>query len=430
MALATLQSLGGVALAQIAVGGQLLTNRKVMTCEAGLYRETLNTWRICRHVCMAASRDAFNDTIVPLLLGDRTVSFRYGISASDTYTWQPWETHIVTGIETDISSTDGAGYGYRFVLTTADLLVTASFISSVTAFSGTADAILGNQALLPDGLTLLAEPASPTLSLIQRGEPNFDFMVGRLLPLAVDVAGAADYSLYAQANQLHFHTRGWAQGCTAHQVFFNVSGGPGQVSIHYRDALVEAARVGLFGSSTVAYDPLAGASTVVLTTPGAVKILAAGAPDLSAYGPSFVGRHTGQNLLVAETGRSQARYEQARALGFTVTFKFSNYPLLRLGDIIQVVTPDSGDPLGGAYHICSVQTELRGGLASVTAVGRRGEAVTGASQQNPTDPTQVTYAGAASVGGMAAPGVLINPTSLPPPAASGAPAPVDIQDAG
>ena len=169
------------------------------------------------------------------------------------------------------------------------------------------------------------------------------------------------------------------------------------------DVTGQEATHGMFGITTIAYDPATGQVTSTSVDQNAIKKLA----NVQVTNPgisSVIGRHVGQNTLLAETRLAQSSFEQARALGFGISFKVVNYPMIRVGDLVNLQLATANNPYGGLYHVFSTSTDMTSGEACVTVKARRGELLATVASSNPLDPSSIAALPPATITGQSATG--------------------------
>ena len=379
MAQVTLKSLGGKVVVQLNSDNQnqILTDPEILTYQSGYYLAGLNRWRRCRHICITKSQETYEQYILPLLIGSRFVDFSYGVSAGGKTTWQPWETHYIIGTDVETPSLSSTGAGFRFIMETADLIYTMRFVRRIRSrkglISGIAqDIIASMEPSIPTNTVLntVIEPTDLPHALIQAGENDYDFILERMVPLASNAQKTTNYSFYSTGDTLHFHTRGYQPGCTVHTLDYNISP-TGSYDLHKIDDVGAEQVAGMFGITTISYDPLTGNTAQTPSDPTKVKILSNTQSNPQATTPWVLGRHVGQNTLQSETTGSQSQYELARSLGFGIRFSVVNYPALQLGDLVDLQSVATAS--NGLYHVVGMETKLVGGSATVLVTARRGE---------------------------------------------------------
>jgi hypothetical protein len=371
MATTTLQPLNGRPIVELDLGTAQAPDPLLVpgqfTYLKGAYDEPASMWKTCVHQIQAANRSLFIDRLRPKLLNDRLVRFRIGVNQGDVTQWRAWETHYILEAPFQAGQINASAAGYTFRMTTVDRLYTLNLEQRLRAQQGIVSQLVEQLATDFGFAGSVVEPTRDKFSFIQSYETDWMFLAERLLPAAVNTKGMGNYQLYAQNDQLHFHTPGW-QNAGLKQLPYSVPG-VAATGLVFLDRGGPALQSGAGGVRTVAYAPLTGESPTSLTTPTVALKLAKVIPSLGHVRTHL--RHVGQNQLSLALAEAQNRYESGRLSTFGMTFTMANQPFLRPGDMVQLMVPS--ESWSGLYYLVKVQSTFAAGRLRGTYALERGE---------------------------------------------------------
>jgi hypothetical protein len=335
----------------------------------GSIEEPIGLWKRWTLRVQASDRIEFESRIKPKLTGDRLVRVRLGISQGSGRLWRAWETHYLLSVELKASSVNATQVGYTYILRTVDRLYTLHLDERLRTQHGTVSEIVSRMADEHGFPGASVEGTRDKFSFIQSYETDWSFLKDRLLVSAINTKGLSNYQLYAQDDQLHFHTPGWQVTGVKSLVYNSAFAGARELTLLDRggEALQEAAG----GVRVIGYTPISGESPTSNTNPSVALKFAQTLPDLAHVRTHL--RHTGQNQLALTLAEAQSRYESGRLDTFRIAYMLDNQPFLRPGDIVSLRISEPDDSWAGLYHLSRSTLVIKSGRIHGSYMLSRGE---------------------------------------------------------
>jgi hypothetical protein len=362
------------------------------------------TWAVS---LLATDRATYENHIVPLLLSsDRTLRLRWGAHpAEGAPVWTPWETCRIKEARPQLEAA-GRGPGLPFTLTLVSRMYDLSREQKVVARTGTVSAMVAEIAASYQLEAVIEPTGGDALNLVQSYQTDLEFLLERLRPAALNVAGFGSYYCWMAGDVLHFHTRDYQQAPDV--LPYNLL--PAASQLEGVDGSPDLASAGGGGVQTVAYDPLAARVSMAEAEPERYRRLAEQLP--ATQGLWRDAAHVGPNQLRWAQAVAQGRYAAARDRYQRVAFIAPNLPAVQAGRLLELQLPNGG-ALAGTYFVELMELTLVGGTASAAITAVRGEL---AAPVRPERGSAVTPALPVT---FAATGVSLNSGAVGAPIASG-----------
>lgn len=314
----------------------------------------------------ATSRAVYERRIIPLLLSaHRRITIRWGIDTGTNVTWGPIEFCRVLRVSGEMQNNAATDSSYPFEMSLVGELYELDIQQRIVARNGKISDIV-EQIAKKYGLGTLIEPTGDyKVTLIQSYETDFQFLMSRLRPVAVNTSGIAGYYLYVQDGVLHFHTRDYKQEPML--LYYNLSAS----NLISSDDVQDHARVGGDTTTLVTYDPLEGRTLVTDTNP--LLYAKFGKRISGAEGGALWKAHSGPNQISFEINQSQANYSLNRDQYERVSFSGVNMLGLRAGCILNLQLSGLDDSSGGYYYVERINMKINGGSSISVITTIRGE---------------------------------------------------------
>ena len=335
----------------------------------GLLEEPSGNWKKYTHLIQASNRELFLTRIRPKMFGDRLVRVRIGVAQGASTIWRAWETHYAFEVQYIAKDQNASQSGYSFKLITVDRLYTLDLNERLVCKSGTIEQIVNALATHYHFTGSAIEPTNGKYSFIQSFETDYELLVGRLIQSARNLKGIGNYQLYAQDDQLHFHTPGWKLSGVKN-IAYGTPGIPAS-NLIFIDRVGQVQLEGAGGVRNVAYSPLAGNTFLNTTSESQTLRLA----DVSGMfnRTVHVKTHVGQNQLNSELTGAQNIFETAHLNSYRMSFKFTNQPFLRPGDMVNLRLPSANDSWSGLYYLFDSKISITSGRMTGVYTLARGE---------------------------------------------------------
>ena len=335
----------------------------------GMLEEPVGGWKTHTHLIQASSRELFLTRIRPKMFGNRMVRVRIGVAQGASTIWRAWETHYAFEVQYIAKDQNASQSGYSFKLITVDRLYTLDLNERLVCRSGTIEQIVSALATHYNFTGAAVEPTKEKYSFIQSFETDYELLLDRLIKSSINIKGLGNYQLYVQDDQLHFHTPGWKLSGIK-TLAYGTPGVPAS-NLIFIDRIGQVQLEGAGGVQNVAYSPLAGTTLMNVTSDTQALRLA----DVSGGYKRVMHAmaHAGQNQLGYELAEAQNTYAVARLNSYRISFKFTNQPFLRPGEIINLKLPSANDSWSGLYYLFSSKISITTGRMTGVYTLARGE---------------------------------------------------------
>lgn len=288
--------------------------------------------------------------------------------------WIPWQDHI---IRNSVSGMEGLGVstGYLTLLETADLLWEIDRVNRVVARKGKVSDIV-KQIADSYSLPSVIEPTKTNGLYYQSYISDYAFIMGRMVPRAINDKNRGNYQFYLRDGTLHFHTIDY-QSQLKDYVYYNSPGSKLTVQDHTQD-LVEA---GAAGVRVIYIDPYTSIFGSEVSKPENTLKLATSAPDLAALegAERNILLTVGTNRDIDQSSIAANTYETAKAGIYTLNLTIPRTVFFRANDLCRVtIQPDSNQvpPASGTYQVAKIMHNVdRTSLVS-EVIMHRGEYLT------------------------------------------------------
>jgi hypothetical protein len=303
--------------------------------------------------------------------GNPDVNVRFGLGVPGNFWWSPWQQHFITEFVA-IPRAIGPNNGYRVRIRTADYFAKFNRASRVQARKGAISEIVREIAEFNQLSQTVIEPTRGTYSLIQSYEPDFTFILRRLLSRAVNDRGRGNFKLFFKDGALHFHSPDFQAQLHELDYFSSARG----VELFQNDlSQLQVAR-GAARVKVITFDPLTSETHVVESKLDQVLKLAKNTPELRKLSIDLnCMMHVGQNLAVDSENFAQNKFEQERSQLYTLSLVTSKTPYIRVGDFLNVaVEPTaSPSPWSGYYYVERCRHVIDNSTLNSSFILRRGE---------------------------------------------------------
>ena len=308
------------------------------------------------------------------------IRFRWGVTRGSTH-WFNWQNHVITSYSAAPQGT-GDIAGYRVVIKTADEYWKASRLTKTAVRKGKISDIVAAIAKENGIETTIVEETLVSGVYYQIFQDDFEFMRDKLLPRSSNRKGLANYALYMQDSQLHFHTPEYAT-----QVWtIDYCQHAGSDMIH-TDRSQHAAPMGAAGVSVVRYDPYTGDSALIQAKPDVSLAFSDVLYPLTnlQYGSRNVPYHTGANGDREVQAIADSLYNDAKVKTFDLPFRLDRPSAIRPGHMVNLLASaakTANSAAAGMHLVTSVDIDISNGHAISVYTLSRGETtkITGLKQ--------------------------------------------------
>lgn len=321
------------------------------------------------------------DNLLRDVSGGMTPRLRWRIgfgSPSSQVQWQGYQDYIITKYG---ASREGLGQqtGYLTKLQAADTLWEISRFMRTIPRKGKISDIVQQIADSYDLATVI-EPTSTTGSYIQSYENDYDFIMRRMLPRAVNASGSSNYQFFVRDGTLHFHTIDYQASVKE----FSYYDSPGMKLIQL-DSVQDHIPLGTSGVRTIVYDPYSGDSATILSDPANTLRLANTSPGVETLSAARLNipATLGPNRLQDAQAINSSAFEQGSIQNYGLQLTIPKTIFFRANDLVSVVVQPRSSatpPWNGLYQVWRVTSLVDKSTITSTVDFYRGEyATAGAS---------------------------------------------------
>lgn len=317
------------------------------------------------------------DKLLKKAQSDKTPRLRWRLGVgfpSGVAEWIPWQDHI---IRNSISGMEGLGAatGYLTIIETADLLWEIDRVNRVVARKGKISEIV-QQIASTYGLSAVIEPTKTNGLYYQSFISDYAFIMGRMVPRAINDKNRGNYQFYIRDGVLHFHTIDY-QSELKDYVYFDSPGSKLSVQDHTQD-LIDA---GAAGARVVYIDPYTGISGAESSKPENVLKLSTSAPDLKSLAGAErnILLTVGTNRDIDQTSIAANAYETAKAGIYTLNLIVPRTVFFRANDLCRVtIQPNASQvpPSSGTYQVSKIMHNVDKTSLVSEVILHRGEYLT------------------------------------------------------
>ena len=303
----------------------------------------------------AATND-YVDNILRDAAGGATPRLRWRVgfgSPGGQVQWQNYQDYIILKYG---ASREGLGQqtGYLTKIHTADFLWELHRFSRTIPRKGKISEIV-QQIADAQGLGSVIEQTSTTGSYVQSFQSDYEFILKRMLPRALNAKGAGNYQFFVRDGTLHFHTIDYQ--ASVKQYSYYDSPGTSLVQV---DAVQEHIPLGTSGVRSISYDPYSGDGVTILSDPQNTLRLANTAPQVETLDAARLNLITtiGPNRLQDSQAINSSMFEIGSIQNYHLKLTIPKTIFFRANDLISmVVQPRSSatPPWNGLYHVSRVK---------------------------------------------------------------------------
>jgi len=332
---------------------------------------------VVSHVLTSDSN--YTDMLLKSVMAQGTprIFMRLGIVAGKDHFYLPFQEHIVTHFFSAPFQ-----HGHRIEIHSKDRMWEISRADNkVRARRGKISDIV--QVIAQEnGLRFIIEPTRGTGNdvYIQSHEDDIEFILGRLLPRAVNDKGRGSYRLFIRDNVLHFHAPDY-QAEVRQVNYFSSSTSVFLVTRDWTQSLVNNGAAGCVG---IVYDPYTGTAETIMSSPNVVLNFGKVTPRLAEIrnGKVPLRYHLGTNRVDEVVALVQNQYEHAYSKLYEVELKMEKMPVIQVNDILNIIICSEAiaSPWAGYYVVNKVEHHLNSGALSSTFSLSRGELNTSSTQ--------------------------------------------------
>lgn len=332
----------------------------------GFGQWTLNIQTTTRNFVDNLIRNATTD-------GTPIIRLRYGYgSASASAKWFPWGEYI---IRSDVSRIVGLGNstGYMATIVCADKLFEIHRVNRVQARKGKISDIVTSIADYHK-LPCVVEPTKFEGVWVQSYVSDYEFMLSRMLPRAINDKQRGNYKLFLRDGTLHFHSPDYQAQVKEFRYYTDVTG----YSLKHIDSTQNRVDAGSGGVRVVMHDPYTGIRQDVTSNAGLSLKFGNTLPDIAGV-PGIqknIAYHTGANRIPEVSAIAQSTYERTRSGDYMVELGVTKSMFFRAGDLVNlVITPSNSQttPTSGLYYVPTVSYTIEKSSVIATVILERGE---------------------------------------------------------
>lgn len=309
--------------------------------------------------CQTTNRN-FVDTLVRNSTAGGTphIRLRYGFgTAGGSISWNAWTEYL---IRSDVSKIVGlgGGAGYMATLSCVDRLSEIQRISKTVPRKGKISDIVKT---IADsyGLPAVIEPTKYEGLWIQSFVNDYDFILFRMMPRAINDKGRGNYKFFLKDEVLHFHTPDYQTDLKE----FNYHASSG-VSLRHVDATQNRLSAGSAGTRMIIHDPYSGIHQELESNASLALRLGNTLPDVDSI-PGLkknIFYHLSANRLPEAVAIGQSTYENARFGDYHLELEIQKSIFFRVGDIVNtLISPKDSEttPTSGLYYVQQVRHEIK-----------------------------------------------------------------------
>lgn len=305
-------------------------------------------------------------------LGSPHIRLRYGFgTAGGSVSWNSWQDYIIrSDVSKIIGIGNGAGYLATFVC--ADPLFEVHRYTTTTVRKGKISDIVKS---IADsyGFPCVVEPTKFEGIWIQSYISDYEFVLSRMVPRALNDKGRGNYKFFFKDGALHFHSVDY-QADVKEFVYYASS----SVSLRHVDGTQDRIDAGSAGCRMVLCDPYSGIRQSVDSSPGLALRLGNTLPDVNGV-PALkknIPYHLGANRISEATAIGQSIYERTRAGNYRLELDISKSIFFRAGDLVNmVINPSQSQttPTSGMYYVPVVNYNIQSTAITAKVLLERGE---------------------------------------------------------
>lgn len=352
-----------------------ILNNTVMVNRAEI-TEVANGITKAKFYIVSSTRD-YVDKLLKSAQSDKTprIRWRLGIGFPDGVAeWIPWQDHIVRN---SISGMEGLGVGtgYLTIIETADLLWEIDRVNRVAARKGKISEIV-QQIAASYSLPSVIEPTKTNGLYYQSYISDYEFIMGRMVPRAINDKNRGNYQFYIRDGVLHFHTIDY-QSELKDFIYFNSPGSKLTVQDHSQEFIDDGAA----GARVVYIDPYTGIYGAETSKPENVLRLSTSSPDVKnlAGAERNILMTVGTNRDIDQTSIASNSYEIAKSGVYTLNLIIPRTVFFRANDLCRItIQPDTEQvpPSSGIYQVAKIMHNVDKTSLVSEVIMHRGEYLT------------------------------------------------------
>jgi hypothetical protein len=283
----------------------------------------------------------------------------------------PWQEHHIVEL---VSDPNGPSLGHEVKLITRDLMWKLQRKPRTTSRKGNISEIVEAIAAEHGLKTSVEQTSKGGAVYIQSFETDYEFVVRRLLPRAVNERGTGNYRFFIKDGVLHFHTPDYLPTVKNYSYYGSGSG----FSLSYFDNSQSHILNGAGGVKVVSYDPYDGSIKEFLSAPEKSIKYANSTPQI--FGKDlhiYKGIHVGGNRNGEEANISQSSYDVTRNSLFSLLLMSDDLNDLRLNDILNltILSTENSNSTWSGYYTVNQATHIYEDSISSSFVLNRGEVI-------------------------------------------------------
>lgn len=296
-------------------------------------------------------------------------------------TWLPWQELIIRVPVAKIIGL-GAAAGYYAVISCADRLWEIDRVNRVLSRKGKISDIVQSIADFY-GIPAIIEPTAYEGIWVQSFISDYDFLLNRMLPRALNAKGRGNYKFFMRDGVLHFHTIDYQTEVKQ----FNYYASSGQ-NLKYADYSQQHLDAGSAGIRFVVSDPYSGDRKELVSQPESTLRLSNAVPDFSGVkgAERNIMYHVGSNRVSEALALTNSVYEAVKATNYQVNLDLHKSLFFRSGDLCNLtVNPSNSQttPSSGLYYVPSVGYIVEKNSVVARVVFERGEFFSSQADQTP-----------------------------------------------
>lgn len=304
--------------------------------------------------------------------GTPKIRYRIGVGLPGQMAYLPWQDSIITSLGAAIDGV-GKSAGHFVRLSLSDYLFTVTRRTKVVTRKGKISAIVA-QIAEENGIanTVIEETVGEGM-WIQSFVDDFDFILHRMVPRAINAKGRGNYSIYVQDNTLHFHSPDYHAALK--ELVYYQTNNIGLTQLDESQNLLEA---GASGVRLVVYDPYTGQMKEIASDPAKALKLGNVMHSLANVKGADLNYpfHLSTNAPTEAENMAQTMYENARAQILGIKLDVAHSIFLRVGDIVRIIISPSSDKStvwSGTYQVTNACYMIESGAMLSSFIAKRGE---------------------------------------------------------
>lgn len=332
--------------------------------------------------CQTTNRN-FVDTLIRNATtgGSPHIRLRYGFgTAGGGTSWNAWAEYLIRADASKIVGF-GGGAGYMATLSCADRLFEIQRETRTTSRKGKISDIVKT---IADsyGMAAVIEPTKYEGLWVQSFTSDYDFILYRMLPRAINDKGRGNYKFFLKDEVLHFHTPDYQTDVKEYN-YYTSSG----VSLRHVDATQNRLAIGSAGTRMVIHDPYSGIHQELDSDPGLALKFGNTLPDVAGISglKKNIFYHLSANRLAEAVAIGQSTYEKARTGNYHLELEVTKSIFFRIGDIVNMLVSPSASqttPTSGMYYVFRVVHKIETTTISSNVFLERGEYFINQSSQS------------------------------------------------